>query len=673
MPFVELYPNFKYLRQSSSRIKDWYWYWEDLKHQSGQDVCFFCFKKKPYLSLNIYNQTLVNMNKHIPLLLFFCFLSISFSLKNTPEFRKGKDYAVFFYVSSFQSGWKDLPQTRTESREIMTELENNFDFTCEAMPDPSKKEIKDKIAEYNRKLMPNDQVLFFFSMHGHYDKGANKGYLVASDGKAQDEYNESYLSYEQLGTYLSKCKAKHVLVALDACHSGAFGSDNTKSGPSIVAYNSEDCFTRLDQSMLHQSRLYCSSGNKDAKTPAESRFAMQFLQALREGGNNGTVQMRDLAYALGEVTTPKPVTGYFKNHKANGDFVFVKKGYCGSTAPTADLETAAYNSAKNQNTIDAFDYYLALYPSGRYRHNCQYQKAKLEEERSWKIAQRLDTPAAYRGYLDTYSNGKHTKEATLKAIPNSETAKILPLNHLMNDDNRYNMVFVKGGTFEMGCTSEQQDCGSNEKPAHSVTLSDFYIGKYEVTQAEWEKIMGDNPSSFTNCDQCPVEKVSWEDIQEFLKKLNAKYPNKNYRLPTEAEWEYAARGGGKKVLFGNGKNIVDPKEINFDGSDNYKKSYSIAGVYREKTVPVGSLNSPNELKLHDMSGNVWEWCSDWYDSDYYKNSPSQNPQGAKTGSYRVLRGGSWFYSPQYCRVANRYAYTPTYRDYYIGFRLARSL
>jgi formylglycine-generating enzyme required for sulfatase activity len=234
------------------------------------------------------------------------------------------------------------------------------------------------------------------------------------------------------------------------------------------------------------------------------------------------------------------------------------------------------------------------------------------------------------------------------------------------------LVLVPGGTFSMGCTSEQQDCSDDEKPAHQVTLKDFYIGKFEVTQKLWQEIMGSNPSNFKDCVNCPVEQVSWEEVQDFLKKLNAKYPGKNYRLPTEAEWEYAARGGGKAVLFGNGKNIADPQEINFDASEAYKETYSIVGEYRQRTVPVGSLSSPNALGLHDMSGNVWEWCSDWYASDYYKKSPASNPTGPASGSLRVLRGGSWYDYPQFCRVAYRNYITPGYRSNVLGFRLART-
>jgi formylglycine-generating enzyme required for sulfatase activity len=210
-------------------------------------------------------------------------------------------------------------------------------------------------------------------------------------------------------------------------------------------------------------------------------------------------------------------------------------------------------------------------------------------------------------------------------------------------------VFIPGGTFQMG----SNDGGSDEKPVHSVTVSSFYMSKYEVTQKQWRDVMGTNPSGF-KCDNCPVEQVSWNDVQKFLKKQNAK-TGKNYRLPTEAEWEYAARGGNKS------------KGYKYAGSNSINDMawYSSNST---KTHQVGTKKA-NELGIYDMSGNVYEWCSDWYDSDYYKNSLRNNPQGANSGTYRVLRGGSWSNYHAYCRVADRPISTPTYRNNNIGFRL----
>lgn len=218
------------------------------------------------------------------------------------------------------------------------------------------------------------------------------------------------------------------------------------------------------------------------------------------------------------------------------------------------------------------------------------------------------------------------------------------------------MVYVQGGSFTMGCTAEQgSDCNSDEKPAHTVRVDNFYIGKYEVTQAQWRAVMGNSPSYFKNCDQCPVESVSWDDIQEFIRKLNAQ-TGKRYRLPTEAEWEYAARGGNqsKGYKYAGSNNIGDVAE--YDGNNN------------KSTRPVGGKR-PNELGIYDMSGNVYEWCSDWYADNYYANSSAYNPQGASGGSSRVLRGGSWYSNARGCRVAFRNNYSPSYRHDYYGFRL----
>jgi formylglycine-generating enzyme len=236
------------------------------------------------------------------------------------------------------------------------------------------------------------------------------------------------------------------------------------------------------------------------------------------------------------------------------------------------------------------------------------------------------------------------------------------------DPAELGMVLVKGGNYQMGSPANEPDRQDNETQ-HSVTVDDFYISKYEVTQKCWRDIMDTEPSFFKNCDQCPVEMVSWEYVQAFLKKLNAKYPGFNYRLPTEAEWEYAARERGRAVLFGNGKNILDPKEANFNASAYYKTSYSTVGENRRKTTPVGAF-LPNALGLYDMAGNVWEWCSDWYGA--YPSSAQTNPPGPSSGSYRVFRGGSWYDDPQYCRVAYRFNFAPGDRSLSIGFRLART-
>jgi formylglycine-generating enzyme len=228
------------------------------------------------------------------------------------------------------------------------------------------------------------------------------------------------------------------------------------------------------------------------------------------------------------------------------------------------------------------------------------------------------------------------------------------------------MVYVKGGYFFRGCDDRKYIAEEfdNEKPVHRVNVTSFNIGKYEITQGQWRTIMGILPPSYTgtdyinkDCDDCPVVKVNYEDIQEFIKRLNAKYPGKNYRLPTELEWEYAARGG---KYSGN---------YTYPGS-NKLSSVAWYGRPKSATHPVGG-KQPNELGIYDMAGNAMEWCSDWYDADYYKTTlDAVDPKGPATGEKKVLRGGSYYDEDVVCRSVYRSRFAPKTRQWNIGFRLA---
>lgn len=219
------------------------------------------------------------------------------------------------------------------------------------------------------------------------------------------------------------------------------------------------------------------------------------------------------------------------------------------------------------------------------------------------------------------------------------------------------MIFVEGGSFIMG---NNDGTSPFEKPAHNITLTSYYIGKFELTQAQWFGIMGNHPSLHENCEDCPVDNVSWNEIQDFLIKLNKK-TGKKYRLPTEAEWEFAAKGGNSS------------KHKSFSGSNNCSEvCWSIENSDMQ-SHPVG-LKLPNELGIYDMSGNICEWCSDFYDKEYYKNSPSENPQGPGNGTNKIRRGGSWNdNAPNNCRNSCRNISLPEIRQNYNGFRLCRTI
>lgn len=216
------------------------------------------------------------------------------------------------------------------------------------------------------------------------------------------------------------------------------------------------------------------------------------------------------------------------------------------------------------------------------------------------------------------------------------------------------MVYVKAGTFVMGASEEDGEAGSAEKPAHEVTLTkDYYISRYEVTQGLWKAVMGKNPSLFMHGDDYPVEQVSWTDAQEFCRKLS-RMTGRKYVLPTEAQWEFAARGGVKSKGFKySGSNVLDEVAWYLDNS-------------KYETHPVGQ-KQPNELGIYDMSGNVWEWCQDQYNA--YGGEPQTDPLGVADIDSRVLRGGSWGSDAKKYRISGRHELRPSSSYNGTGFRL----
>jgi sulfatase modifying factor 1 len=635
--------------------------------------------------------------------------------------RKGHDYAVFFYVSTFQPGWQPLPDTQTEAEALTKVLESDYGFEVKLVANPSRQQIYDEIADWNERLGPDDQVLFFFSMHGYYDPGSELGYLIAADGLYRDDYYKTWLDYNSLRPYFAKCKAKHMLIALDACYSGSFG--NIERAPDRPAYDEgQDCQTQIDASFQFRVRQYICSGNKDSKTPGKSLFAAKLLEALRQNETNGILHFDDLTYTLGKVRNPEPVHGSFTGHTPGGEFIFIRKNACaqqpdrdGDTVPDAldqcpdtwgsqangcpselpksddtARDLALWKTAKQQNTETAYRDYLRQFPQGEFKEQANQALRTLEaaaarrrDDTAWEIATEKNTQEDYKKYIADYPDGLHRSEADAKIN--------VPASVQTNEKERTdNMVLIKGGMFEMG-----SDKGIDEMPLHRVTVSDFYLAKYELTIAEfkafvdatgyktdadkegssyvytndWKEQKGVNwkydtrgnlrPSNEYNH---PVVHVSWNDAVAYCEWLS-KETGLKYRLPTEAEWEYAAGGGsnGRTQWSGTSNESTLIRYANYSGNqDGYAN-----------TAPVGSLQA-NFLNLYDMTGNVLEWCSDWYGSNYYYSSPSKNPTGPASGSYRVQRGGAWHYNPESCRVADRFFVSSSYRSLNAGFRLART-
>lgn len=234
------------------------------------------------------------------------------------------------------------------------------------------------------------------------------------------------------------------------------------------------------------------------------------------------------------------------------------------------------------------------------------------------------------------------------------------------------MIFIPGGSFEMGDVFGEGPYA--ERPVHHVRLADYYLSRYPVTQTQWVKLMGKNPCYDQSSPQLPVVEVTWYEIQTFLEKLN-QLSGLSYRLPSEVEWEYAARERGKKIRFGNGKDLVSPEEINFDSQhkNNQQFSFCEAGENRKKMTPVGSF-APNALGLYDLSGNIWEYCADvWHES--YFDGPEDGSAWLEGGDQdlHIIRGGSWKESAYACRCTHRSRGLPEYRLDDRGFRVARTV
>ena len=637
----------------------------------------------------------------------------SYVLSAQSPARTGKDYAIFFYVTDFDDkGWEQLPETRVEVNAIASELETNYGFKVEIVPNPTKQGILDKITEVNgRRYGEEDQVLFFFSTHGYFSKDTDRGYLVPKDGKSNDLYGRSWISYDDLGSYITLNPSKHILVGLDACYSGAFG-DRYKGKPEDTpGASTADCATQISRALSYDSRLYFTSGSRDQRTPAKSLFADRWLRTLRQGAEKGLIRTNDLRYQLSTIENPLPEGGSFTSkHKAGGDFIFVHKTSCAPTfTPKVDPnqynqrqeDINAYNAIKNNPTISNCQAYLTDFPRGDFRQEVAQQLQQLQDEQEWQYATLKGTKAAYQNYLQLYPNGLHANEARQRInAPVTTTPTVKPPDH---------MVFVQGGPFEMGDVFG--DGESREKPTHSVTVSDFYMGRHEITVSEFSQFIASTKyktdadkegTSYVYTDgtwkemkninwrhdetgqvrpsqayEHPVIHVSWNDAiaycnwrseQENLHKVytisrstvTANWSANGYRLPTEAEWEYAARSRGKKEKWAG--TSEESKLMAYANGSGDKDGH-------QYTSPVSSFRA-NDLGLYDMSGNVYEWCWDWYGT--YSSGAQTDPRGPSTGSDRVLRGDSWYGGPARLRCAFRAGSTPGFRDGLNGFRLSRA-
>jgi formylglycine-generating enzyme required for sulfatase activity len=329
--------------------------------------------------------------------------------------------------------------------------------------------------------------------------------------------------------------------------------------------------------------------------------------------------------------------------------------------PARKAERILWDYIKHSSVPVVFQDYLNRYPSGRFTGP---GRSKFKAVSAAHLEQPIRDPGNARAWrnaglkvdelLELSPNdaeGVSWKQQADREIANERVSanRDSPINSM-----EIEFVSIPAGRFMMGCSQGDGQCYADEKPQYEVQITRrFQLGKYEVTQGQWAQVMGSNPSKFKGEDRLPVEEVSWNDVQRFIAKLNALNDGYRYRLPTEAEWEYAARGGTTGVYYGS-----------LDEIGWYEKNSG------SKTHPVGQ-KQPNAFGLYDMLGNVWEWCADGYDKSYYGSSPGSDPKGPDSAQARVLRGGSWDDLASNARASSRVGVVPFVRGNAIGFRVCR--
>jgi len=519
---------------------------------------------------------------------------------------------------------------------------NGFGFVdAQLLLNASKREIEGAITRFGKKLNNENAVgLFYFAGHGLQVDGNN--YLIPIGANITNVADVPYEAVDA-GRVLSNMQLadnKLNLMILDACR------DNPLPGASRSATRGLARMSAPEGSII----LYATSPGKAALDgePGERNglFTGKLLEVMSEPGLSVYDVFRRTAQAV-HVASKSIQTPYIEG-VILGEFSFAEDT---SQARLIIKTNPAAARVRILNIRQKYRPEMVLKP-GRYQVEV--------------------THPGYHGYLEwiELDNQTTTHTVVLEQLSRTSTATTDQSSQPTEAPTTFTDPYtgIQFVTIQRGCFNMGNDKGdSDEKPVHQVCITRaFDIGKYEVTQGQWRKVMGDHLSGFKG-DQLPVERVSWDSVQKFIQMLNQQ-SGQQYRLPTEAEWEYAARADSQtNYPWGNQITCTD---ASYDGGKGSVCYYKPRGQYRG-TQPVGSYQ-PNAFGLYDTVGNVWEWVQDWYDESYYDNTLKNDPQGPEEGIYRVLRGGSWSSFASSSRSTYRYSYSPDSNDFTLGFRLAKT-
>jgi formylglycine-generating enzyme required for sulfatase activity len=637
----------------------------------------------------------------------------SVAVKGKPAATKERKTALVIGNSTYLSS--PLKNPANDARAMAKAL-RALGFTVDERTNLNQIEMKQAVEVFGQKIKEGGVGLFYYAGHGMQVNGRN--YLIPVDADIQGEAEVDYKAVDA-GLVLAKmdmAKNDMNIVVLDACRNNPFArsfrSPNlglaTMNAPSgtLIAYATSPGSVASDgkganglytqevvkaimkpglkiEDAFKQVRSGVQNQTNGKQVPWESSSLVgdfyfagkpeggvdtSRLQGLAEGSKERQAELERLKKLEADAVKQKAkeqaeIAKKEKELAALDAQIATMKGKLGSgtAGPDDSLEKMVAMIEKKEADARKLEELRKQREAEEAKRQAEIVRLKKEAEATRKAEIEKDIAnfekiagSAYgKDMMPTAWKSLTTKYASADGIENIEVGNVRALRSaLIYPMYPMDFVLVKGGCYQMG--------DGNANAVHEVCVDDFYIGKYEVTQAQWSAIRGNNPSYSSNCgDNCPVEQVSWNDIQEFIRELSQQ-TGKTYRLPTEAEWEYAAQSGGKSEKYAGTSSEAELGDYAW-----YDKNSG------SKTHPVGQ-KKPNGLGIYDMTGNVWEWCSDWYDESYYKNSPKDNPQGPSNGSARVLRGGSWYGYAWTTQASYRNSVLPYGRYGYLGFRLART-
>ncbi|MFZ4535481.1 SUMF1/EgtB/PvdO family nonheme iron enzyme [Propionivibrio sp.] len=624
----------------------------------------------------------------------FAALIVALALYTAAAQAAEKRVALLIGNAAYSNGLPPLANPPRDVRLLEASL-SRLGFQVSAQVDLSQKALQRAVRDFGDKAQGADVAFFYFSGHGMQSRGENYLLPVGAQIDKESDLDIEAISAAAVLRQIEDAAPRAAVVVLDACRdnpvqvrtksaSKGLARMNAPSG-TLVAYATSPGSTASDdgfyaryladnlgkpgmelKEVFNETALAVEKASSGKQRPRED-VGLRAKVYLTEGTQVASLKPEAVIPAAAPRLPAQP-------------------------AASADPETQFWNEVKASGAREYYDAYLKQYPKGKYialarielknldeRSKAQRAdeaaEAQRAEQTAWEQAKSSGSAAAYSSYINSYPKGSYVAlaqaaqqkaqrdgaerekqeaaaERTRQETQRKADAEMKPGKVFKDCADCPEMLTIPAGSYQMGGTA------SDEQPVHNVSLKAFALGKTEVTQGQWKALMGNNPSHFAQCgDNCPVEQVSWDDAQAYISKLNQK-TGKTYRLPSEAEWEYACRAGGRNEYCGS--DSVD--SVAWNNSNSGKRTHPAAG------------KQANAWGLYDMSGNVWEWTQDCW-NDNYNGAPSDGSAWTTGQCFvgRVLRGGSCFNAPALARAAHRLRSVATFRDSVTGFRPARML